>query len=281
MSALAERLARIDHFLLVARLSLLLVVVNANESPVAFVAATVACAVMFLQPTLLRMPWPWLGLSVILGTSQVLEWWSVDDHIVVTTYWVLAIGLSRLADRGDRVLAVSGRLLIGLVFAFAFGWKLLSSQYLSVDFFRYEFLIDERFHHVAEIVGGTAPRDLDQNIDDLGQLYARGAANDSIDLVEGPRNHDVARLFTAWGLVIEGIVAAAFLLPLSRRLDWLRPASVFAFSYTTYVVVPVAGFAALLMVLVLAHRDTPRLRAALVGSFAVLLAWGGIFPLLT
>lgn len=275
-----DRLAAIDHFTLICRLSLLLLVVNTNEHPIAFVISAAGTAVLFLRPDLMRSPFPWFALAAVAGVSQLDEWWMEDDHTVVTTYWMVGLGLSRLADDRDRVLSISARLLVGLVFAFAFGWKLLSSQFVSTDFFRYEFAFDDRFQHVAELVGGTDDDQRAGNLEELNVLYTEGEAGDVIVVEEGPRNEDVADLFTIWGVLIEGAVALAFLLPLPRRVEWLRPATLFAFAYTTYLVVPVAGFGALLMTLGLAHRDTPRLRAAYVVSFGALLVWGGIFPLL-
>lgn len=278
MTALTKRIRAQDHFLLVARLSLLLLVVNVNEMPAILVVSAIATGVLFLRPTLLRSPWPWFALGSVVGVAQLLRWWTVDDHIVVTTYWLFAIGLSRLAHERDRVLGEIGRILVGLVFAFAFGWKLLSSQYSSTDFFRYQFLTDGRFVHVAEVAGGTDGAELDAVVDELRTLRIEPTRGASATLSEGSRNHAVARVFTYWGLAIEGLIAAAFLLPLPHRLRALRPATLFAFSFTTYLVVPVAGFAALLMVLALAHRDTPRMRVAYVVSFAGLLVWGAIFP---
>lgn len=280
MKALVDKISAADHFVLVARLTLLLVVLNTNEDPLVFALCVVATAVLFYEERLLRSPWPWLGLGVVVGASQFVYWWRIDDHLVVTTYWIIAIGLSRLADRRARVMGESARLVVGLVFAFAFGWKLLSSQFVGADFFRYQLVTDDRFRPVAEHVGGTEVDLLDDDLVARDRLYATGYSGGSVTLHEGPRNDEVAVVFTAWGLVIEGAIAAAFLLPLRGRWRHLRAATLFAFAFTTYAVVPVAGFGALLMVLALAHDDTPRLRVAYVGSFALLLAWGGLFPLL-
>lgn len=280
MTRLRTALQDVDHFQLVARLTLVLLIVNTNEQPAAFVVSVAAAALLFLRPDLTAKPLPWLALGSVVGSIQVTQWWLIDDHVAVTTYWVLAIGISRFARRPARTLATSARLLIAGVFLLAFAWKVLSTQFVSTDFFRFQLATDERFALVAEHVAGT---DEDMLIDDrrtLGAVVSARPAGAVELLAEGPRHREVARLFTAWGIAIEGLVGFAHLLPLRGRWRHLRLGSLLAFGYTTYAVVPVAGFAALLMTLGLAMHDGARTRLVVVTSAVLFLAWGALFPAL-
>lgn len=280
MNRLRSALLDLDHFQLVARLSLLLLIVNTNEQPVAFAVAVAATTALFLRPNLMSRPLPWIATAGVVGSLQLSQWWLIDDHVAVTTYWILAIGISRLARQPAQTLATSARLLIGIVFALAFAWKVLSAQFVSTDFFRFQLATDERFALVAEHLAGTDDEMLVDDRAKLGAVASVRPAGSVEVLAEGPRHREVALVFTAWGIAIEGLIGFVHLVPLRGRWRHLRLGSLFAFGYTTYAVVPVAGFGALLMTLGLAMYDSPRSRIAIVASAAVFLVWGAVFPAL-
>ena len=273
-------LAAQPRFLLFARLQLLVLILNSNELPVLLVLSIVLTAAVFLREPVLRSPWLWFAVAAALAIGQGSVWWRIDDHIVLSTYLALATGLSRLADDPRRTLAETCRLLIGLVFAFAFGWKILSSQFVSTDFFRFELVTDERFAPVAEWVGGMDSDELAVTEASISEIVTFGETGDLVVLDEGPRNEFLAGLMTVWGIVIEGAIAATFLLPLRGRWRHLRLISLFAFAFTTYVVVPISGFGCLLMTMGLATTSDRRWREPLVAGFAALAVWGTLFPLL-
>ena len=265
-----------DLFLLVARLTLLVLLVNTHDHPGLLLVAAVASAVMFLNERLLRAPWPWFVLTAVLAVSQFGDWWLIDDHRVATTYWLAAVGCARLADEPTRVLRLSARLLVGAMFAFAFGWKLLSSQYTSTDFFRYTLLRDPRFDPVATLVAGADEDQLRSERAVVSEFTAAAPFDEHISVAEGPRTETVATVFTFWGLALEGAIAVAYLLPLRGRSKLARPATILVFCATTYVVVPVVGFGVLLMTLGLTQVDTARLRRSFVLGSAGVFAWGAV-----
>lgn len=261
---------RTDPFLLVARLSLLVTLVNTHHDIPILLFTAVATAVLFLNGRLLRSPWPWFVLAAGIGASQFAAWWLIDDHRVANTYWLAAVGLSRLAHEPGRVLTLTGRFLIGSLFAFAFGWKLLSSQYLSTDFFQYTLLRDDRFEPVAVVVGGADEDQLAMDRALVSEFTGSAAVDETITIEDVPRTRTVAGVFTFWGLVIEGALAAAFLLPLRGRARVARPVLLLLFCATTYAIVPVVGFGALLMVVGLAQAETDwHRRLFALGSVAI------------
>jgi len=261
-----------------AAASLLGLLVVSNDDPWLFLTAAVACAVAIPNQRLLLSPWLWGSLFVIVGLRQLATWHTIDDHTIVMTYWCAAMALGLTATETGRTLAASARLLIGTLFAFAAGWKLLSGQFIDGTFFRYSLLFDERFETVARVVGGTSDAVRDQNIDDVTRLVSNGTS--AVEAAEGPRNESVALAFTWWGVMIETAVAVTFLIPLREPWAWLRHATLVAFAATTYLIVPVGGFGTLLLILASAMVTTDRARLAYYGGAAALLVWSGLWPLL-
>lgn len=271
--ALAARLDRIPPFLVVARLTLVVAIVNAHTEPLLMVLVAAIVAVVFLHERRLQRPWTWFGLAALFAATQVPEWWLIDDHVVATTYWMAAVGCSRLGVDRDRVLAVSGRLLLALIFTFAFAWKLLSSQYVSGDLWEYTLLRDDRFESVATIVGGADERVLEEQRVEVTTFTGSADPDDELFVERADRTEALATTFTWFGLLIEGTVALSFLLPLRGRARLVRPACLVTFCLTTYAIVPVVGFGVLLMTMGAAQAPEPATRRVYVASAAVIFVW--------
>lgn len=272
-----EAIRNLDWFLLVARLTLVLAILNTNEHPLLFVFTAAVAVAVFLNERALNTPWLWFGLFAAMGTVQLADWYRVDDHIAVTTYWVGAVGLSRLASDPRAMLATTARLLIGLVFLFAFGWKVGSGQFADATFFRYTLIADDRFEAIATSFGGIDDADYDANQAAISSMRA-GAHTEPLELDEGPRNQELAAVMTGWGILIEVAIAAAFLLPLRwRRTEYVRCGLLLAFGATTYAVIPVGGFGSLLLVLGLAQSRDVRLRDIYVVGVGAVLAWSMVW----
>lgn len=273
------RVRAADPLLVVLRASLVVLLVNGNDDPVVMAGVAVLCLVALPRPRLLCSPWLWAGAFAVVGARQLAGWHNLDDHVVVATYWCGAIALALGARDPRATMALSARWLVGLVFALAAGWKLLSGQFLDGSFFRYSLLFDDRFEVVGRILAGTTDRIRDADVGAVAGLLARGGGGE-VALVEGPGGPDLALVLTWWGVLIEAAVAATFLLPLRGRWRHLRHGTLFAFAGTTYAVLPVGAFGALLLVLGAAQAESERLRTAYVLGIGVMLAWATAWPLL-
>jgi hypothetical protein len=265
----------VDHL---CTLTLVVVVINSNEDPPLFLAALAALVVGVLRPGWTRTPWWWFATAAVLAVRQISDWQGIDNHVVVTTYWTLALALGLAADDPARVLARSARWIVGLVFGFAVYWKLASPDFLDGDFFRFTLLTDDRFDAVARWIGGVPNEAMVLN---EASWLAVLRGDEGALLVGGPRL-DALALFMAWfAIVTESFIAVAHLAPLRGRWVVLRPASLLFFCLGTYIVVPVGGFGCLLAVLALADDElTPTWRRAYLWLFAGLVVYGPIWWLL-
>lgn len=261
----------------VCTLTLVLVALNANEDPALFAAAVVGMAVGIVRADWSRTPWWWLTTATLLGIRQVLDWEGVDNHVVVTTYWCLALGLGLLANDPVRTIARTARLLIGLVFAAAVYWKLRSPDFVSGEFFRFTLLFDDRFDHVARWIVGLDQVDIDANRSAWNAL-AGGDPDTVVALEGGPRLGLVAVSMTWFALVVESAIAIAHLAPLRGRWRLARPISLLGFCLGTYLVVPVGGFGCLLATMALADDQLPApWRRAYLWLFAGLVVYGPVW----
>lgn len=259
----------------VLRFSLVALVAASHHHPVAMAVAAVATVVLLAQPRLLHHPGPWLAGALALAVWQVPRWYEFDNHVWLTTYWILAVGISLTTSRRDRTLAVNGRLLIGSTFALAAAWKLGSPEFRSGEFFHHALLLDDRFSFVTEHLGGLRPAESEANRHAARALAAN--PDQWVPLHTTGAVRATAAVFTVWGALIEVAVAVLWLWPLRSR-RWARHVALLAFMGTTYAVVPIGGFGCLLVAMALTQAgDAPRLRLAYAGAFVALLAYGPIW----
>ena len=219
----------------------------------------------------LRQPVLWLALALLAAWRVASGWPLADNHAYLLVYWCLAIALALLAADPERALAWNGRALVGLAFAFAVLWKLLSPDYLDGRFFRVALVEDHRLERVATALGGVEREALLARRAFLGQ-HVDGPRLAGAASPEPARLRRLAHAATWLTLGLEGAVALAFLAPLGRGA-WLRHGLLLAFCASTYAIAPVVSFGWLLLAMGVAQcaPETWRLRAAYLAVFALLI----------
>ena len=279
---LPTRVRQMDAVDLIPRATLLLVILNNREDLPLLVASALLCVVAFRQRRLYASPWLWLAVAAVMGARQAWGWERIDDHVVATTYWALALVLSLRTDDPERFMAHNARVLLGLVFAFAAFWKLYSADFRSSTFFQYTLLLDDRFRWFAVHVGGLSPQEYAHNHALARQLRDPNSGAALAALSGTARIPVLATVMTWWGAASEAALGAVFLAPLREERTWLRHAVLFAFCATTYAIVPVGGFGLLLLTLGLAQvRRGTRLRVVYLVALVVMLvyvaSWRSLF----
>lgn len=235
-----------------------------------------------VAPPLHRSRKLWLLLALLMAARTLLNWWTQDNHVFLLTYWCLAVYLSLTTDEPAETLAINGRALIGLSFAFAALWKVvLSRDFLDGTYFHYTFLADPRFQDFGAIVGGMSSASYNEIAKALAQL---GDPTASVEVVQLPSTSMLvvlAKLATWWTAAIESALAAVFLLPGRLGLSRYRHALLLVFAWSTYLVATVATFGWVLMTIGVGQCEPElrRTRVLYVATCVLVLAYGYL-PLL-
>ena len=255
-----------------ARLTLVLLILYSGEywylkAPMAIVCT---CGVVFRQ--LFRTSTFWLLIALVLVWGNLLNWYTIDNHKYLMTYWTLALYCCLRLPKPQEALAWNARTLIGLCFAFSVLWKCISGDFLNGGFFHLTILDDNRFHGVATALGGTQLADFRHNSAKLAELVRFDSSLSDVVLREGARVPLIALILTWWTMAIETLIAAAFLVPTTWKLSRYRHVFLILFALTTYWVAPVIGFGWLLLVMGVTQCDAswPKTRALYVVTFFAL-----------
>ena len=265
-----------EHLDLVARASMIALLVTAHHDPVLMAITAAVALVVLTRPAARRHPFTWIALGVGTLAWHLPSWFRYDNHVWLTAAWAVGFGLCLLARNPHQATEVEGRWLVAIIFGAGALWKVGATDFRSGDFFRYAVISDSRFATLASWVGGIDRSALGLDGADVAGLVA--APHEPVTLETDGRLEAMAWVFTVWGLFIELAVAALWILPLRPRHIWTRHVALLVFVATTYLVVPVGGFGCLLMAIGLSQvRDRPMLRRAYLAAFAALLAYGPVW----
>jgi hypothetical protein len=217
--------------------------------------AILAVAVlMILSPAMLRSALAWSAIAAMVAVRIADDWPLADNHIYLLGYWLLAVSLALRSRDAASTLADASRALIGLAFAFAVLWKVLSPDFIDGRFFRVTLVTDPRFAAATRMIGGLSDEQL-RAAREAVALLPHGA-----ELLDPPELFEPARLrlfatVSTWGVLLLETLVAALMLLRSRLPDALRHVALLSFCAVTYAFAPVAGFGWLLLVMGLAQVE--------------------------
>jgi len=227
-------------------------------------------------PAVMRWSWTWLALAGLVLARLVLDWPLSDNHIYLLDYWCLGLGLCLMVPSPYATLASMSRWLVGAVFLCAVLWKaVLAPDFLDARFFRLTLITDERFADLSRTVGGLTEATLDANRAALVALPQGAEILDGPVLAEPPALRRLGLALTWGGLLLETLLAAAFLSSWPGVLHEARHALLITFAAVTYAAAPVAGFGWLLVAMGIAQcaETQPCLRLAYIAAFALVLVY--------
>lgn len=206
----------------------------------------VAAVAGLVWRSLLFTPWLWLATATLIGAGVYVERFTADNHQYLMAYWSLALAFAHFSDDPMRLARKNARLLIGLAFLWATGWKVLSVDFLDGRFLEFTLLTDQRFSGFTTFLTGVPSTALAENRDQLRTL---------MDVPEGAKLvlrgasmvHPLA-IALAWFTVFsEGLIALTFLAPERFRIHKYRDFTLIAFLLSIYSVATVPGFAYVLI----------------------------------
>ena len=207
----------------------------------------VPVALLFTKVAKSPIYWTVFGVLILIGFLPLLR--TADNHIYLTVYWILAVALCLWTRNQGHSLALNAQLLIGLCFAFATLWKLLSPEFMDGTFFYFTFLTDGRFFDFAELTAGVMQDSRFHNIEVYESLKSSMNRIDSKTLLSSKYLSNISVFMAYWTVFIEGWIALAFLVPNRFKLSKSRDIPLLIFMVTTYPIATVRGFATLLAVL--------------------------------
>lgn len=252
LQRISSRLEQIKPLELVEQLILIwgffFVVVEPTKwvSPYIFVSIT---GLVFYQ-TIKNEKYFWILLLVsYLGShAQVIS--SADNHKWLFIYLLLNHIIYKFHDNIEFYKR-NAQLLIGIVFLFATFWKIYGGEYLDGSFFEYAFLADERLQPFVKkfmnyddyVLKGNffiAKYYLNQGVYPktfINSLYV----NDNLKWA--------SYFFSYFTLIIEGIIALLFCLKPFCRIKEYSDYILLGFVSSVYWLLPVTGFASLIVIL--------------------------------
>ena len=250
--------------ILTLRLTLLLLILHGSSTWTLDMPQRALCGLMLLSRGLLLDRWLWVILAALTMWINALHWAWIDNHKYLISYWCLACAFAVGSASRDRVLAVNGRWLVGLAFFFAVVWKLLGGEYLNGSFLHFTVLTDARLEVAGAFVGGLGPEVLPQNRLLMSLVTIFPDQTTGVVLQTSPRLELISWLASYWTLFIEGAVGVAFLVHGWRLSNKLKDALLVLFILTTYVLLPVSGFAFLLCVMGFAQCEVEHTKRRIV-----------------
>lgn len=236
----------------------------------------IAVAGILVRPLVTNSDY-WFAVSVFLACSAYQNWYSIDNHKYLLLYWCIALCTSAASSEPLKTLRLNAKWLIGLAFAFAFLWKLISVDFLGYSFFYENLLTESRFETLAKWIGGVPEGEFIATADALDKLRDPDHPVLAAKIYESARLLAFARFMTWWTVILEGAIALGFLLPDRFRLSRLRDPALLVFLLTTYTAATVVGFGWVLAIMGYAQTGSEArwTRRCYLLAFALIFIYAG------
>ena len=183
----------------------------------------------------------WSVLTLLFVIVSWQPWYAVPNHIYLQAYWCLAIAISLKFENKEELLAKSARWLVGLVFLYAFIWKLRTPEFIDGRFLESSILTDFRLAPLASLLGIDVET-VFQNREILNHYTRVGDLTGDVQLTTTEGIRSVSLILSWWTILIELAVALVFLLPEKQLKLFWRHVCLLGFVFSTYLLAPVVGF---------------------------------------
>jgi hypothetical protein len=224
----------------------------------------------------------WFAITLVMMLASLTRAYEIDNHKVLTVYWCLVMTLT-MARPVASSLRFNARMLIGFCFGMSVVWKLISPDFMSGAFFEHTLLLDDRFREFLIHVTGMGVGPVAANAGEHAALVSGEISE--MYLRTTPLVENLAWGMAVWTILIESLIAVAFLAPPKTLLYRVRNVSLILFMLTTYPVATVIGFGWLLCVMGFAQCRSGEWRSRL-GYLATmgilqlfLIPWGSVLEL--
>ena len=245
-----------DNVTIIFRLTLLLLLLHGASSWVLEIPIRIICIIMLISNELLKNRNSWLVLTFFVLCANAIDWYWIDNHKYLISYWCLVCYLSITTKETYKVLFINAKLLIGLVFLIAVIQKIIYGQYFNGEFFQYTLITEKRLDLFSKIFGYISHEKLYENrmLEQAISIFPSDETNTILN-----STHAIKKISYIWSyltILFEGLIATAFLIPKSFYLHKIRNNFLIIFISSTYFLLPVAGFAFILTVLGYVQSNT-------------------------
>jgi hypothetical protein len=275
-SSLLRVILAVPRDVLVLRLTALMLITTSNYSwfvnePMILIGSVLLLA----RGTALRAEL-WCVLSTVLAFGLATLWFDADNHRYLQLYWTFACFLysATLGSAGSLVdLRMVARSLIGLVFAAAVIWKVGTGQFLDGTMLEFTMLTDTRASLLSRL-GALTVAEVKANATVLETLISWPTSGPALPLQTTNAVHVISICASWLTILVEGAIAAAFLLPVGGWLARARNVLLISFVAGTYPVLPVTSFGMVLAIMGLAQCAADEEKTAAAYLFS--MAWVGV-----
>ncbi|RAP24932.1 hypothetical protein DID73_00060 [Candidatus Marinamargulisbacteria bacterium SCGC AG-343-K17] len=180
----------------------------------------------------------WLLTSIFYAIFILFNWQTVDNHMYLWGYWLIAITMSFYSIDKETSLKLSAKYLIAFCMGYA-GIQKLNPNFLSGDFFYFKLITDPRFNFIGSLIQFNLPEVISEN----KYLIQKVMQESKTSLLNaGPYIlHPISKILTWYTIIIETIVTLVFFLPRKRFYIWQH--WLLLLFGSLYFVLPIRGFA--------------------------------------
>lgn len=240
------------HEELILKFSLILLVLDGSTGWGLDIFMRIICVLMLAFGKYTANKLFWLLISVLLIFFNSLQFYSLDNHKILFTYWILLLTIYLWTQKDIEYIRVNSKLMIGLVMLFAVIQKLLNGFH-EAGFLHGCFLFDGRFMLVTNFIIETPYEELFNNRNSITVLKDLPINNSYVTLTSSTYLGNLLHAFQIFGLVFEALVATLFLF--SKRESNIKDIVLIAFCIGTYFIFPVIGFSSILLILGIAQSN--------------------------
>ena len=261
MKDLKRALVAEPGYTLTLRLTLVLALVYGASWSAVDMPTRLLATLLLVFPRVLLQPALWWLLTTLLAVGNAHDWYLVETHQYVLTYWVLACTLSLHVRDHQAWLGSVGRVLTLLIFGFAVLWKIVGGEFLSGSVVYYTLLTDPRWIPASATVGDLRFTDVSLIPSAVSFLGSQGSVGSALVLPTVPILFAIALALSWLALGCQGLVGAVHVTG-GARLYKIRHLFLMMYVVLAYGWLPVVGFAAVLLLLGLAQcrSDDGRMR---------------------
>lgn len=263
-----ELCKRLDPFWVISIMTLLSVVRYQEGAWYFVIFSSIFLGLACLFPKIIKHELFWFGLCILLGSTLISYWAFLGNHAFSLFYWLLALFISCFVQKRLEFLALSARWIIGFIFLFAFMWKLISGDFSTGATMRYLLTSTLPLGQTAVLLTSLTQEQLMQNIRNIDSVISFSTTSPA-RIIAPPDVSVLADVLTRATQFVEGTLALCFLVPLPRRWQWLREASLIGFFVTAYTILPVAPFSTQFAFLGYALTTSPVYRAVFIASYFI------------